>query len=100
MMSGKALVNEGIGATEFELSFKVHKEDADLELIEAMYTNKQGFLVWLSGGNETQFSTQRIGYRKKDLYFMRTMDDYSDDFYKSVYSAGTVIRVKLREAVL
>jgi hypothetical protein len=100
MLSGKALVVEGVGASEFELRYKLSKSDSDLSLIEAMYDNRQGFLVWISGGTETQFSTLRKGYRNKDIYFMRAMDDYSDDFYKSVYSAGTVVKIKLREAVL
>jgi len=99
MLSGKALVIEGVGATEFTLSVKILKLDEDLTLIEKMYSNKEGFLVLLSGGNETQFSSKRVGYRKQDIYLMRAINDYSDDFYKGVYSAGVKISIKLREAI-
>lgn len=100
MMSGKSLVVEGIGAAEFELSYTLTSNDSDLSLFEAMYDNKQGFLVWLSGGDETQFISQRKGYRKKDIYFMRTLDDLSNDFYRGIYVAGTKVKSKLGEAAL
>ena len=100
MLSGKALVVEGIGSTEFTLSYKLINLDNDLALLESMYNLKQGFLISLSGGDEAQFSSSRIGYRKKDLYFVRMMDDYADNFYKGIYSSGVVIKAKLREAVL
>jgi len=99
MLSGKIKVIEGIGAVQFELKWTITSNDNDLTLIEKMYTNKQGFLISLSGGNESQFSTQRIGYRKKDIYFVRMTDDYSDPFFKGIYSIGNVITAKLKEAV-
>jgi len=99
VLSGKALVTEGEGAAEFSLSFKITSNDNDLTLIEAMYSRNEGFLVCLSGDDETQFSTLRKGYRRKDVYFMRMIDDYNDDFFKGVYVIGTVIKCKLREAI-
>lgn len=99
MLSGKALISEGTGAFECSLSVKILKDNDDLNLIESMYSNKEGFLVTLGGGDEDQFSSKRQGYRKEDVYFMRCVDDYSDDFYKSLYTSGVKIKIKLREAI-
>ena len=99
MLSGKANVVESVGAFGMELDVKNWNIDADMSIIEDIYFGKRGVLVWLSGGDETQFSHLRVGYRKSDIYLMRAVNDYTPTWAAGVYTTGLQIKLKLQEAI-
>ncbi|MCB0421147.1 MAG: hypothetical protein KDD61_09125 [Bdellovibrionales bacterium] len=99
MLSGKISVVESIGSFECNLSVKNWSSDADLSIVEEIYFGKRAVLVWLSGGDEAQFSSSRIGYRKEDIYLMRAIDDYRPDFVSGLYVSGLKIDLRLKEAI-
>lgn len=99
MQSGKITVNESVGGFKCELTVSNWRSDVDLSLIEQLYDQLDGFLVWLSGGSDAQFSSRRHGYRLEDIYLMKIVNDYSPEFVKGLYSSGLAIKVQLQEAV-
>lgn len=99
MLSGKGSVSLGIGAFSCALDVKVWKDSQDLSLIEDLCSRSEGFLVWLCGGNEDQFSMKLKGYRMEDLFLMRVTSDYSPEYYQGLYQSGVAINLKLAEVV-
>ena len=99
MLSGKANVVESVGAFSMELEVRNWNIDADMDIIEDVYFGKRGVLVWLSGGDEAQFSHLRIGYRKQDIFLMRATNDYTPTWAAGVYTTGLQIKLTLEEAI-
>ncbi|MCP3684532.1 MAG: hypothetical protein GY861_17845 [bacterium] len=99
MLSGKVNVVESVGGFEADLSVRNWNKDADLEIVEEIYLGKRGVLMWLSGGKESQFGQQRIGYRDEDIYLVRAINDYSPEWVSGVYRNGLRILMRLREAI-
>ena len=99
MLSGKVNITDAVGAFECELNVKNYSIDDDLDIIETLYFNNKGFLMWLCGGDESQFSSQRIGYRLRDIYLMRAVDDYRPEWVKGVYVSGINFTMKLQEVI-
>lgn len=99
LLSGKNYVTRNVGGFSCTLSVKGWNNDADLSIIESLYDSVDGFLVWLCGGDEDQFSSVRRGYRMEDLFLMKCMDDYNPDFSKGLYQSGLEIKIKLGEVV-
>lgn len=99
MISGKTSIREQIGFMAWTLSVAILSDSSDLDLIESLYLSNNGFLVWLCGGDEDQFSSKRIGYRLVDLPLMKCLNEYQPKFYEGLYKAGLVINVDLVEVV-
>ena len=99
MISGKESVREQIDATQVKLNVNCWSNSADLSIVEELYDSNDGFLVWLSGGDESQFSSVRQGYRLEDLYLMKCIGEYKPAFYKGLYPSGLVIAIDLTEVV-
>lgn len=99
MLSGKQSIREQVGFFSCSLMFKILSSSADLDLIESLYNSNEGFLVWLSGGSETQFSSEREGYRLEDLPLMKCSNEYKPEFYNGLYKAGVVISMDLVEVI-
>ena len=100
MLSGKVNVVESVGAFSCDLSVANWSKDSDLNIVEEIYLGKRGVLVWLSGGDDSQFLFRRFGYREEDIYFMRAINDYSPTWRSGVYVNGVKINLKLKEAVV
>jgi hypothetical protein len=99
MLSGKVNIVQAVGAVSFELSVKNWNIDADLKIIEEIFFGRKGVLVSLSGGDEAQFSHLRIGYRKQDIYLMRSINDYSPAWVSGIYTNGIKTKINLAESV-
>lgn len=99
MLSGKSNLVSQVGGFKVSLKVKYWKSPEDLEAIEKIYTNRLPVLVWLCGGDEDQFSSKRIGYRKEDLYLMRPTNDYIPEWNSYVYSTGLNLTINLVEVV-
>ena len=99
MLSGKTLVKENIGAFKTKLDIKVLSIDADLTIIETLYAAHKGFLVWLCGGDESQFRSERIGYRLEDIFLMKTVNEWRPELFRGLYQAGMKVQIDLSEVV-
>lgn len=97
--SGKQSVNRNTGGFRFQAAVTLWRIEADLELLEKLYLTNQGFLVWICGGDEDQFSVQRLGYRLEDIFLMKLGDDYTPNFYKGVYTTGFQIAADFVEVI-
>lgn len=97
MLSGKLSISENIGHVSLTLKLQMFTSNADLTVFETIYNYSEGFLVWLCGGDETQFKTLRQGYRMEDTYLMKCSDDYKPEYYKGLYGCGITMDVKLDE---
>lgn len=99
MLSGKLSVSENVGGFSCELTVSILSNDADLSLFESLFARNEGFLLWLCGGDETQFSSVRLGYRKKDIYLVKCVNDWEPEFADGIYSCGVQVKAKLAEVV-
>ena len=99
MLSGKEHPVRNVGAFKCALEVKEWKRDSDLDIVESLYNSSEGFLVWLCGGTESQFSSVRKGYRLEDVYLMKCIDDYSPEFVQGMYLRGLKIRMQLAEVI-
>jgi hypothetical protein len=97
MLSGKESITESLGGFACKLTLDVYSDMGDLDVFEELYDSPEGFLVWLCGGDEDQFSSIRKGWRLEDIYLMRTATNYTPEFYKGSYQSGIVVDVPLVE---
>jgi hypothetical protein len=99
MLSGKINVVETIGAFKCALAVDSWSIADDLRIVEEIYFGRRGVLVWPGGGDEEQFKAITVGYRKEDIYFMRSTNEYTPELAKSLYSAGYKLKLNLEEAI-
>ena len=70
MLSGKVHVTRQNGAFETQLEVEFWKISEYLRMVEDIFDQREGVLVWLTGFNEDQFSNNLVGYRNRDIYLM------------------------------
>lgn len=99
VLSGKHVIAQNVGAVSFNLSVKEWKDPADLTIMETLAGSSEGFLVWLCGGDEAQFSSKRLGYRLEDFFLMKVQNEYSPDFAEGGYTRGLKISFDFVEVV-
>lgn len=99
MLSGRVNVVESVGGFSMDLEVANWNSDADLTIIERLYTLAEGFLVWTCGGDEAQFSSVRMGYRLEDWFLMRPTNNYVPEYVKGLYKTGLKIQMSLAECV-
>lgn len=98
MISGKVRIVETRGAYSCELYVSLLSIESDLTMIENLYFNREGVLMLLSGGNEDQFASRRVGYRNEDIVLVRPTNELELP-YVSNYTTGIKIKMKLSEVV-
>lgn len=99
MLSGKSNIIESVGSFSVSLTVNSYKVANDLDVFEGIYFNRKPYLLWLCGGNELQFASQRIGYRLEDIYLVRPSDDYEPEYMEGVYKLGIKFSIKLQEVI-
>ncbi len=99
MLSGSINLVESVNSFSVTLSVSNWNIDADMDIIEDIYFRHQGVLLWPCGGDATQFATERIGYRKEDIYLVRPVSEYTPELHKGIYSTGVKTELKLAEAI-
>lgn len=99
MLSGKKNIVDSVGFFSCTLTVDNLKSDNDLTLIETLYERFEGFLLWLGGGDESQFSSARIGWRKQDMFLVRPSNELTNEFVKGLYVTGVKVQIKLEEVI-
>jgi len=100
LVSGKSKIIQNSGAVEIEITHKNQINDNDLNLVEEMFNSYSGFLFWPCGGDEAQFRTVRIGFRRQDIFLMAPRNEYSNPWGDdSNYLSGTNYKLELVEVV-
>lgn len=97
--AGRRMINKNIGAYSFSLSVRVWNIQADLDLIQSLYDQFNGFLVWINAGDTAQFSAPVRGFRFEDIYNVKPTDTFRPIKYKGLYQAGYRIKMNLAEAL-
>lgn len=97
MLSGKKDIESNLGGITFNLSVSNWNNATDLTTIETLYQSGTGFLVWLCGGDQTQFSSIRKGYRLQDFFLCKCEDDYIPEWVDGLYTTGMVMDIKISE---
>jgi hypothetical protein len=97
-VSGLSWVSTKQGAFEMDVSSQHVINDNDLSLIETINYLPEGFLVWPCGGDETQFRTERVGFRLRDIFYMVKTSELNPVWANGIYNQGTNIKFNLREA--
>jgi len=96
-LSGKSFVAKSAGAFNCHIRMKTVANESDLSLVETLFNSYQGFLVWLCGGDTSQFETIREGYRLQDIFYMDLANEYEPEFNDSRWYHGMPIDMKLVE---
>lgn len=99
MISGKFSVRGNVGNIQFDLEPTTWYEDNDLSIIERLYRQYEGFLVWLCGGDELQFGMRRQGYRLEDIYLVKLRNELQPDWNRGLFRAGLKFKLQFVEVV-
>lgn len=99
MLSGKSYVLQNVGYYAASLSVQNWSSPADLGVVEALFNNSEGFLYWPCGGDQTQFSSVRQGYRMEDIYLVRCKNEFSPEWAQGLYKAGMKMQLDLVEVI-
>lgn len=99
VLGGKSRVVEKRGSFSVDLEVKFWVIDEDLNLVENIYYNREGVLMLLSGEDESQFKTTRVGYRNEDVFLVRPTNELSLPYDKGIYSNGIKVKMKLDEVI-
>jgi hypothetical protein len=98
-LSGKSHIIKSISAFEVEVEMQGVTGDTDLTLVENLFDSYEGFIIWLCGGTTSQYDTQRLGYRLKDLFLVNVGNEYRPQWGDSRYKNGIEISLKLLEVI-
>lgn len=99
MISGKVKIVRNVGAFSCTLEKNNVVSDADITLMQRLFTSFNGVLVWLSGGDESQFRNVPIGYRLRDIFLMNLTNEYRPEFEDGHYKFGIPIDLDFVEVV-
>lgn len=97
LLSGKVSIKENQGGFSCRLKVDNWKDAADLALVETLFDSNDGFLTWLSGGDEDQFSSVRKGYRLEDIFLMKCKNEHRPEWKRGNYWTGQKINIDLEE---
>lgn len=101
-LSGKVHIKESTGgySTRLELTAWPESAQDDLTMLEDMFFNElEGFLFWPCGGDDEQFRSKRVGFRKQDIYLCKIGSEYQIDWYQDTYKLGQNISVNIVEVI-
>ena len=100
VLSGKANITQSVGAFTVDLKVKAVTSSNDLELFQEMYERYyEGFLMWVSGGEEAQFTYAGKLWRNKDIVLVKPINEYTSSWLDNIYKTGNPINIRLRETI-
>lgn len=99
MLSGKSHILKNVGFYATDLTVENWSDDADLTIVEALYNSSEGFLFWPCGGDQTQFSSLRQGYRLEDIFLTQVSNEFSPEWAQGFYKCGMQMDISLTEVI-
>lgn len=96
-LSGKRHITKSIASFAVDVMMNNVVNDDDLTLAETLYDTPDGFLVWICGGDISQYPNQRLGYRLEDIYLMNPTNEYEPAYEDGYHRHGIPIALKLVE---
>jgi hypothetical protein len=99
-LSGKVYLAESIKSFSCTLEVESLKNADDMAIFEELFEKYEGVLIWLCGGDESQYSSMREGYRLEDIYLVRPVSEYSPEWFLGLYQAGVQFLVNLEESII
>lgn len=96
-LSGKKHIAKSVPSFAAVVRMNNVTGDADLTLAETLFASNRGFLVSLSGGTESQYSTVRQGWQREDVYLMNCENEYKPEWEQGRYKMGMPIDLDLVE---
>lgn len=96
-LSGKSFIAKSTGAFNCRIRMATVSNNADLTLIESLFDSYDGFLVWLCGGDTSQFETIRQGFRLEDIFMCDLTNDFEAAFNNGRWFQGMPIDLRLVE---
>ena len=97
--SGRQMITKNVGGYSMRLSVAIWNIAADLALVQSLYDQFSGFLIWVNAGEESQFSNPVRGFRFEDIYFVKPTNSFSPVKYKGLYTAGYRIDIDVAESL-
>jgi hypothetical protein len=87
VLSGLNNIQKSFDVGSFNLNFKSHPSQSDMNLITTLYDEENSFLVWLCGGRRgtTYFRYEVKGYRLRDILNMQVDGSITPNYPKSIY---------------
>lgn len=98
-LSGKGRVSRSIGGFAFNMQKTNIINQADIDLIQEFYSSFNGFIVWLSASDTTQFRVQTEPYRLQDIFLVQLANEYEPDWNEGHYNWGLDIELQFIEAL-
>jgi hypothetical protein len=98
MLSGRVNVTRSTGAFSCELRFPPTKTASDMDIALRMFESINGFLVWLCGGDTSQFPISVPGFRLEDIFLMSCTNDLDTEWNGGHFSHGQTIEIQLAES--
>lgn len=99
MLSGKMRIVESLEAFSCTLDVKAWNIQEDLDIVETIYSKREGVLMWINADDPGQFGLDLKGYRQEDIYLVRPSDDYEPEFLTGVYVNPVKQSIKLVEVI-
>lgn len=97
MLSGKTNIGINTGGFSCTLGVTNWSNANDLSIVEQLYGAGEGFLMWLCGGLQTQFSSVRKGYALQDFFLMQCQDNYTPEWANGLYKSGLKLNIQMTE---
>ena len=97
--SGRRFIKKNFGGWSARLSVGIWNISADLTLIQNLYTQSSGFLVWVNAGDSAQFSNPLEGFRFEDIYYVKPTNPFNPQKYKGLYTSGYRINMDVAETL-
>ena len=100
-LSGKAIVQKSYDAVSFNMFFRIHPKQNDIDLIETLHDREDTFLTWICGGRygTSYFRFDQRGWRLRDIYNMQTIKPLETTYAENIYTNGINSRMQLVESV-
>jgi len=99
LLGGKSNIIETRGSFSASLTVSFLNIDSDLSLIESIFLNREGVLMLLSGSNDDQFASRRVGYRNEDIVLVRPTNELQLPYVDGVYTNGIKIKIDVTEVI-
>jgi hypothetical protein len=97
MLSGKTYITQSVGFWTTSLTVQNWSSPQDLAIVESLFDSSEGFLTWPCGGDESQFSSVRKGYRMEDIFLTRCANEWSPEWAQGFYKSGMKVQIDLIE---